>query len=95
MKSDNCNNVECVILYDLVEKLFVNFKNIYYIDTTDIEKNTIEKLHNINNNFPLKKEIYISEKPTILIVNDKKVTYIKFESEGFNYSKYYEKIKNN
>jgi len=57
--NDMCNNIECVLIMDILEKWHVESNNVYIISLNDINKNELNEINNkfninlkIDNNYP-------------------------------------------
>ena len=89
---NRCETIECLLVYDLVEKWISFSKNIYYIDSNDISKKFIEKLNKNNSSFIVDLNEYNDLYPTIYVISSNKVIdKYKIKCNGFNCSMYYNK----
>ena len=85
---DKCSDVSCVLINDVIEKWISFSKDIYYIDSTDVDEDFVEK----NSILSIIPNDYNDLYPTVLVVSDNNAidTY-KINCIGFNCAKYYNK----
>ena len=89
---ENCKNIECALIYDIIEKWISYSKNVYYVDSSTLNTETLSELNSINNEFSLDNKIYDDIYPSVYVVsNNKIIDNYKISCEGFSCSQYYNK----
>ncbi len=89
---DNCKNLECALIYDVIEKWISYSKNIYYFDSSNMSIELLSKLNTLDNKFDVNKKTYDYIYPSIYVVsNNKIVDNYKIICDGFRCTQYYNK----
>ncbi len=89
---NNCNTVSCALVKDVIEKWISFSKNIYYVDSNELNNEVLSKLNKSNSKFSLDKSVYNDIYPIVYVIgnNDIVDTY-KIECNGFDCSNNYNK----
>ena len=86
---DSCTSIDCILVYDLLEKWISTSEDVYYIDSSELKKEDVEFLHNLNKDFSNKVNDYRDIYPLVYIVSEgKMIDKYKIKCDGFNCSKY-------
>ncbi len=89
---NNCRNVECYLISDVIEKWISFSKDIYYVNSNDLTNETLFDLNKIDNKFDIKLDNYNNIYPVVYVVSNNKVIDIyEIKCDGFNCSNYYNK----
>ena len=83
LMGNECVNIECTLILNVIEKMMTQNENIYYIDVSDENKNKqiLNKLDNLDS--------FNMEYPLLYKVENGNITKEIFKCEGFNCSKWY------
>ncbi len=86
---DNCNNVDCILALDVLEKWISKTENVYYFDTKELNENILDKLYEIDNGLIKSVNYYDNGYPIVIISNNNKIIdKYEIKCNGFNCSKY-------
>ena len=89
---NNCKNVECALVNDVIEKWISFSKNVYYIDSSNLNSNILNKLNKLDSNISNDINTYNDIYPLVYVVSNKKlVDSYKIICNGFSCSNYYNK----
>ena len=80
---DLCTSIECTLGLDIIEK-WINFdSNVYYIDSSSLNKNDYKNLKVLGEEF---NDVY----PSVYVIKNKKIVdKYKIKCNGFDCSMYY------
>lgn len=94
ISGNNCSNIECSIISDVLEKWVIKNENIYYFDSSNISSKENKTLYNYVKSFDEDMNNFNSSYPIILNMSSKKVAdAFYFKCNGFNCNKYLDYIK--
>ena len=88
----NCSAIECALLNDVVEKWISYSKDVYYINSDELEEKDLTNLYKINSDFKTDINEYNDTYPTVYVVGKGKIIdKYKIICTGLNCSLYYNK----
>lgn len=83
IETNNCINIECILINDIIEKWITKSKNIYYINIDDLDLNNNKKIKNLLS----KNNIIYNEESTFPQIIKKDET-VEFVCDGFDCRKW-------
>lgn len=89
---DNCSAIECALLNDVVEKWISYSKNVYYINSNELDEIDLNNMNKLNKDFKDDISEYNDIYPSVYVVsNGKIIDKYKVICTGLNCSTYYNK----
>ena len=86
---DGCTSIDCILVYDLLEKWISTSEDVYYINSDELKKEDVEFLYNLNNDFSKDVNEYRDIYPLVYVVSENKIIdKYNIKCDGFNCSKY-------